>query len=321
MINKKSKIFVSGHKGLVGSAIVRKLKFYGYKNIITISKKRLDLRNQNKVFLFLKKKKPDFIINAAANVGGIAANNTFRADFIYNNIAIQSNLIHSAYKNKIKNLIFLGSSCVYPRKCKQPIKEEYLLSGYLEKTNEPYAIAKISGIKMCESFNHQYNTNYLCLMPSNTFGPNDNYDLNTSHFFPALIRKLIEAKNKKKKSIKLWGTGKAKRELIYVDDVAEACIFFMKKRKIHHSLINIGSEEEKTINDYAKLIAKKINSKIKIKFDKNLKMNGTPRKILNCSLARSYGWKKKTDFEKGLELTLNDFLKSKKNLKKIKSYN
>ncbi len=230
-------------------------------------------------------------------------------------------MIHSAYKNKIKNLIFLGSSCVYPKKCKQPIKEEYLLSGYLEKTNEPYAIAKISGIKMCESFNHQYNTNYLCLMPSNTFGPNDNYDLKTSHFFPALIRKIIEAKNNKKKSIKLWGTGKAKRELIYVDDVAEACIFFMKKKNIKHSLINIGSEEEKTINNYAKLIVKKIDSKIKIKFDKNSKMNGTPRKILNCSLARSYGWKNKTTFEKGLDLTIKDFLRNKKNLKKIKSYN
>ena len=183
------------------------------KNIITVSKQNLDLRDQKRVFSFLKKKKPDYIINAAANVGGIAANNTYRADFIYNNIAIQSNLIHSAFKNKIKNLIFLGSSCVYPKRCKQPIKEEYLLSGYLEKTNEPYAIAKIAGIKMCESFNIQYKTNYLCLMPCNAFGPNDNYDLNTSHFFPALIRKLIEAKNKKEKIITIMGHWKSKKRI------------------------------------------------------------------------------------------------------------
>ena len=319
MINKNSKIFLAGHKGLVGGAIYRKLKESGYKNILIIPKKKLDLRDQKKVFLFLKKKKPKMIINAAATVGGIAANNNFKADFIYNNITIQSNLIHSAFKNNIKNLIFLGSSCVYPRKCKQPIKEEYLLSGYLEKTNEPYAIAKISGIKMCESFNHQYKTNYLCIMPCNAFGPNDNYDLQTSHFFPALIRKIVEATNKRKKSIKLWGTGKVKRELIYVDDIAEACIFFMNK-KVNHSLINVGSEEENTIENFAKLIDKKIKSKIKIKFDKNLKMNGTPRKILDCSRARSYGWKKNISFDKALELTINDFIKSKK-YKKIKSYN
>ncbi len=319
MINKSSKIFLAGHKGLVGGAILRKLKLSGYKNIITISKKKLDLRDQKKVFLFIKKKKPQIIINAAATVGGIVANNSFRADFIYNNISIQSNLIYSAFKNNIKNLIFLGSSCVYPRECKQPIKEEYLLSGYLEKTNEPYAIAKISGIKMCESFNHQYKTSYICLMPCNTFGPNDNYDLKTSHFFPALIRKIIEATKQKKKSITLWGTGKVKRELVYVDDVADACIFFMKK-KTKHSLINIGSEDEQTIATFAKLIAKKIKSKIKIKFDKNVKMNGTPRKILNCSLARSYGWRKKISFDKALDLTIEDFLKNKK-YKKIKSYN
>ena len=318
MINKSSKIFLAGHKGLVGGAIFRILKKRGYKNIITISKKKLDLRDQKKVFLFLKKTKPKIVINAAATVGGIAANNNFRADFIYNNISIQSNLIYSTFKNNIKNLIFLGSSCVYPRECKQPIKEEYLLSGYLEKTNEPYAIAKISGIKMCESFNHQYKTNYLCIMPCNAFGPNDNYDLQTSHFFPALIRKIVEATNKKKKSIKLWGTGKVKRELIYVDDIAEACVFFMNK-KIKHSLINIGSEEENTIQNFSKLIAKKINSRIKINFDKNTKMNGTPRKILDCSLARSYGWKKKTSFDRALDLTIQDFV-SKKKYKKIKSY-
>ncbi len=256
MPNKNSKIFLTGHGGLVGGAIYKQLINKGYKNIITISKKKLDLRNQKKVFDFIKKKKPQFIINAAASVGGIAANNTFKADFIYNNIAIQNNLIHSAFLNGIKNLIFLGSSCVYPRKCKQPIKEEYLLSGPLEKTNEPYAIAKIAGIKMCESYNFQHNTNYLCLMPCNSFGPNDNYDLLTSHFFPALIRRFSDAVKNKKKSIKLWGTGKPKRELIYVDDVANACIFFMHK-KVKHSLINIGSEEESTIKQFVEKVKKK----------------------------------------------------------------
>ena len=319
MISKNSRIYLTGHRGLVGSAILRKLKDSGYKNIITVSKQKLDLRDQKKVFLFLKKSKPKVIINAAATVGGIAANNNFRADFIYNNISIQSNLIYSAFKNKINNLIFLGSSCVYPRNCKQPIKEKYLLSGYLEKTNEPYAIAKISGIKMCESFNHQYRTNYLCIMPCNAFGPNDNYDLKTSHFFPALIRKIIEATSKKKSFVKLWGTGKVKRELIFVDDIADACIFFMNK-KVKHSLINIGSEKENTIKNFAKLIAKKINSKIKIKFDKNLKMSGTPRKILDCSLARSYGWKRKISFDKALEYTIDDYLKNNKQYKKIKTY-
>ena len=226
-------------------------------------------------------------------------------------------MIHSAFKNKINNLIFLGSSCVYPRNCRQPIKEKYLLTGTLEKTNEPYAIAKIAGIKMCESYNFQYNTNYLCLMPCNAFGPNDNYDLQTSHFFPALIRRLVEAKNKKKKSITLWGTGKVKRELMYVDNVAEACVYFMNK-KIKHALVNIGSEEEKTINEYAKLIVKKIRSDTKIKFDNNKEMSGTPRKILDCSLAKSYGWRKKITLDEGLELTLKDFLNKK--TKKIHSY-
>ncbi len=317
MKDKNAKIFVAGHNGLVGSAIIRILKKKGFKKIITASKKKLDLRDQKKVFLFLKKTKPKFIINAAASVGGIAANNKFRADFIYNNVSIQTNLIHSAFKNKIRNLIFLGSSCVYPRNCRQPIKEKYLLTGTLEKTNEPYAIAKIAGIKMCESYNFQYNTNYLCLMPCNAFGPNDNYDLQTSHFFPALIRRLIEAKNKRKKSITLWGTGKVKRELMYVDNVAEACVYFMNK-KIKHALVNIGSEEEKTIHDYAKLIVKKIGSNTRIKFDNNKEMSGTPRKILDCSLAKSYGWKKKITLDEGLEFTIKDFLNKK--TKKIHSY-
>ena len=317
MLNKSTKIFLAGHNGLVGGAILKQLINRGYKNIITISKKKLDLRDQKKVFNFIKVKKPKFIIIAAASVGGIAANNIFKADFIYNNTVIQNNLIHSAFLNGIKNLIFLGSSCVYPRQCKQPIKEEYLLTGPLEKTNEPYAIAKIAGIKMCESYNYQHNTNYLCIMPCNAFGPNDNYDLLTSHFFPALIRRLSDAVNNKKKSIKLWGTGKAKRELIYVDNIADACIFFMNK-KVKHSLINIGSEEESSIRQFVNKVRNKIGKGIQIKFDNNKKMDGTPRKILDCSIARSYGWKKKISFDRGLELTLNDFFKRKGNFRKIK---
>ena len=317
MINKKAKIFLAGHKGLVGGAILRKLINSGYQKIITTSKKKVDLRDQKKVFEFIKKKKPKFIINAAASVGGIAANNTFKADFIYNNISIQNNLIHSAFLNGVKNLIFLGSSCVYPRECKQPIKEDYLLTGPLEKTNEPYAIAKISGIKMCESYNFQHKTNYLCLMPPNTFGPNDNYDLLTSHFFPALIRKLSDAKKNKKKAITLWGTGKVKREFIYVDDIAEACVFFMNK-KTKHSLINIGSEEEFTIKEIAKKVANKIDNKIQIKFDNNKKMDGTPRKILNCSLAKLYGWKKKFNIDDAIEITLDDYFKKKGKFRQIK---
>ena len=226
MLKKKSKIYISGHNGLVGSAILRRLKLQGYKNLLTISKKKLDLTNEKKVFNFIKKNKPEFVINAAAKVGGILDNNSKPAEYIYTNLSIQQNIIHASFKNNVKNLIFLGSSCIYPRDAKQPIKEEYLLSGKLEKTNEPYAIAKIAGIKMCESYNLQYGTNYKCLMPCNLYGPNDNYDLKTSHFFAALISKIHQAKIKNKKKILLWGTGEPKRELMHVDDLADACIFF-----------------------------------------------------------------------------------------------
>ena len=229
MINLKSKIYVAGHNGLVGSAILRKLKSKGYKNIIFRDRKKLDLKDQKKVFQFLKKKKPDFIFIAAAKVGGIYSNNKYKAEYIFDNLAIQSNIIHSAYLCGIKNLIFLGSSCVYPRNSKQPIKENYLLSGILEGTNDAYAIAKIAGIKMCESYNDQYKTNYKCLMPTNTFGPNDNYDKLNSHMFPALIRKAHDVRINSKKEFILWGNGLAERELIYVDDLADACIYFMKK--------------------------------------------------------------------------------------------
>ena len=309
MINKNSKIFVAGHNGLVGSAIVRKLKKKGYRNIITINKSKLDLTNEIKVLNFLKKKKPNFIFIAAAKVGGIYSNDKYKAEFIYSNLSIQNNLIHAAYKCNINDLIFLGSSCVYPKFSKQPIKETYLLTGELEKTNEPYAIAKIAGIKMCESYNFQYKTNYKCLMPTNTFGPNDNYHSLNSHFFPALIKKIHKVKEKKKDTLILWGNGNPKRELIFVDDLADACIFFMKK-KIKEPLINIGSGKDFTIKDYAKILLKIINpgKKVKILFDKT-KPNGTLRKVLNVNLAKKYGWKAKTDIEKAIRITYQDYLK------------
>ena len=303
MINKNSKIFVAGHNGLVGSSVVRRLKYFGFKKIITATRKQLDLRNQKKVEFFFKKNFIDAVINAAGTVGGIYANNTFKADFIYDNLSIQNNIINSSYINKIKNLIFLGSSCIYPRDSKQPIKEEFLLKGPLEKTNEPYAIAKIAGIKMCESYNFQYKTNYKCLMPCNLYGPNDNFDLVTSHFLPAIILKIYLAKIKKKKQIILWGTGEPKRELMYVDDLADACIFFLRK-KTKETLINVGSSLEMSINDYAKSIVKKLGIDVNLKFDKS-KPDGTPRKIIDSSIAKKYGWRHKIDFSKGLDLTLN----------------
>ncbi len=307
-INKNSKIYVAGHKGLVGSAIVRRLKFNNYKNILTVDRKYLDLSDQKKVYQFLRKNKPKAIIIAAAKVGGIAANNKYRADFIHENLIIQSNLIHGAFLNKINNLIFLGSSCVYPRNCKQPIKEEYLLKGGLEYTNEPYAIAKIAGIKMCENYNLQYKTNYKSLMPTNTYGPGDNYNSETSHFFSAIIKKVYEAKIKNKKTITLWGTGKVKRELIYVDDLADACIFFMLK-KTKETLINIGSGKDFTIKEYANFIIKSLNLNIKIKYDKS-KPNGTPRKLLDISLAKKYGWFPKISLKEGFIRAYTSFVSS-----------
>jgi GDP-L-fucose synthase len=306
MINKKSLIFVTGHKGLVGSAVVRRLNYYGYKNILNIEKKKLDLRNQQKVFSFFKKNKIDAVINAAGKVGGIYANNKYKADFIYDNLAIQNNVIHACFQNKVKSLIFLGSSCIYPRNSKQPIKENYLLTGELEKTNEPYAIAKIAGIKMCQSYNFQYKTNYKCLMPCNLYGPNDNYDVKTSHFFPALIVKAIEAKKNKKKNFILWGSGKPKRELMYVDDLADACVYFINK-KTKESLINIGTGNDRSVLNYAKFILKKMNLRCKIVLDRS-KSDGTPRKIIDSSIANKYGWYPKINLDLGFSLTIQGYL-------------
>ncbi len=308
MIKKNSKIFLAGHGGLVGSSILNRLKFFGFRNIVTINKKKLNLINQKDVFAFLKKNKPDIVINAAARVGGIFANNKYKAEFIYENLSIQNNIIHGCFLNKIKNLIFLGSSCAYPKNCKQPIKEDYLLTGLLEKTNEPYAIAKISGIKMCESYNFQYKTNYKCLMPANTYGPNDNYDTENSHFFPAIINKVYLAKVSNKKFITLWGSGLAKRELIYVDDIADACIYFMHKNT-KEVLINIGTGKAMTILQYAKFVINELNPNLKIRFDKS-KPDGTPIKVLDITLAKKYGWYPKTNLKTGFKLTYKSFLEA-----------
>ena len=312
MIDHKSKIFVAGHKGLVGSAILRRLKKKGFKNILIAGRSKLDLTNQSKVYSFIKKEKPNFIFIAAAKVGGIYSNNKYPAEFMYNNLTIQSNLIHAAYLCDIKNLIFLGSSCVYPRLCEQPIKEQYLLNGELEKTNEAYAIAKIAGIKMCESYNRQYKTNYKCLMPTNTFGPNDSYDPLNSHFFPSLIRKVHEIRVKNKKELILWGNGSPKREVIYVDDIADACIHFMNK-KFRETVINIGTGKDFSINEYAKIILNLIipHKKIKIRYDKS-KPNGTPRKVMDVALADKYGWKSKINLNEAIRLTYSDYLLKKR---------
>tara|TARA_Y100000590_G_scaffold465589_1_gene638313 strand:+ start:984 stop:1922 length:939 start_codon:yes stop_codon:yes gene_type:complete len=310
MKNKNSKIFLAGHKGLVGSAVYRKLVKLNYKKIITIDKKKLDLTNQQKVFKYLKKTKPNIVIICSAKVGGIKANNIYRAQFIYENLAIQNNLIHGSFLAGVKKLIFLGSSCVYPKLSKQPIKEEYLLTSELEETNEPYAIAKISGIKLCESYNKQYKTNYISLMPTNTFGPNDSYDLQNSHFIPALIRKIYEAKKKKKNFLYLWGTGNAKREILHVDDLADAIVYFMNK-KINHDYLNIGSDFEKSINEYAKILMKIAGANLKIKYV-GPGYDGTPRKKLNTNLAKKYGWKPKIPLVYALKKTYEEYSKLRK---------
>ena len=308
MISRLDKIFLAGHNGMVGSSILKILKKKNYKNIITKEKKELNLLDQKKVFDFLKKKKPKNMIIAAAKVGGIYANNKFKSQFLYENLQIQSNLIHGAYISGVKNLIFLGSSCIYPNNFKKTIKENNLLSGPLEMTNDAYAIAKIAGLKMCEFYSNNYNLNYKTLMPTNLYGPYDNYDLKTSHFLPALIKKIYLAKKNGEKKIILWGNGKSLREVMFVDDLAEACIFFLKiKTKDTH--INIGSGYEKSIKDFAKIIMKYFDVKLEIKYDYS-KPNGTFRKKLNLKKAQNYGWKAKFNFNLGLDLTIKSFLKT-----------
>ncbi len=307
MVNK-SKIYIAGHKGMIGSAILKTFSKNKKFNLIYEDKKKLDLTDQSKVFKYLKKIKPDGVIIAAAKVGGIVANNSHRAPFIYENISIQSNIIHGSYLAGVKNLIFLGSSCIYPKFAEQPIKEKYLLSNYLEKTNEPYAIAKIAGLKLCENYSSHYKLNYKTLMPCNAYGENDNYDLNSSHFLPALVKKIVEAIRKKKDYITLWGNGKALRELIFSDDIALACKFFLEK-KTKSKIFNIGTGLEYSVEQYAKLIMKHLNVNLRIIYDKT-KPNGTHRKLLDTSLAKKSGWKSKTSFEKGISIVINDYLKN-----------
>ena len=293
---------------MVGSSLIRLFEKKGYSNLLTRTKKQLNLLDQQKTYAFLKKQKPDAIIIAAARVGGIRANNEYRADFIFQNLQIQNNLIHGSYLAGVKKLIFLGSSCIYPRDCKQPIKEEYLLTGPLEQTNEPYAIAKIAGLKMIENYNRQYKTNYICLMPCNLYGPNDNYDLNTSHFLPALLNKCMNVKKNNLNFVEIWGDGKALREVMFVDDLADATFFFLKK-KISHHLINIGTGNEYSILEYCEILSKKIGLNVKIKFNRS-KPNGTPRKILDNSISKKYGWKYKVNLSEGLDKTINDYKKN-----------
>ena len=306
IIKRTDNIYLAGHTGLVGKAVFKKLKEKGFKKIIVRKKTQLDLKNQKKTFEFLNKIKPKIVIICAAKVGGIKANSNKRADFLIDNLEIQNNLIHGSFKNKVKNLIFLGSSCVYPSNISKPINEEMLLKGPLEKTNEPYAIAKIAGIKLCQSFNKQYKTNYRCLMPCNIFGLSDNYNLDSSHFIPAILKKFFLA-SKNNKIVKLWGTGNVLREVMYADDLADAIVFFMNK-KTNHMIINIGTNIEKTIKEFTKSIIKTLELKIKVKFNNDKRLNGVMRKKLDLSLAKKYGWKYKTSFDDAIRFTYNDLI-------------
>ncbi len=300
-LSRNSKIYVAGHNGMVGSAICRKLESLGYKNLIKESSNKLDLRNSLETEHFFKSKNPEFVFLAAAKVGGILANSTYKADFIYDNIMIQNNVIHCAHKYKVEKLLFLGSSCIYPKKSKQPIKEEYLLSGYLEPTNEPYAIAKIAGLKMCEYYREQYGSNFISAMPTNLYGPNDNFNLETSHVFAALIRKFHEAKIQNHSEVKLWGTGAPKREFLHVDDLADALVFLMKIYN-SSSIINIGTGEDISITDLAKKIQKVVGYKGIINWDKSMP-DGTFRKWLDVTKINDLGWKANTSLLKGIEMT------------------
>ncbi len=303
---KNAKIYVAGHRGMVGSALLRNLQSKGYTNIITRTRSELNLLEQKAVHTFLKQEQPAYIFLAAARVGGIHANNTYRADFIYENLAVQANVIHGAHLAGIGRLCFLGSSCIYPRDCPQPIKEEYLLTGPLEPTNEPYAIAKIAGIKMCESYNRQYGTQYVSVMPTNLYGPNDNYDLNNSHVLPALIRKAHEAKLRGDRELVVWGSGKPMREFLYVDDMADACVFLMTSA-ITEGLFNLGTGQDVTIRGLAETVMNVVGFQGQIVFDGS-KPDGSPRKLLDVDRMRALGWQAKTTLRDGIARSYADFL-------------
>ena len=304
----QAKIYIAGHRGMVGSAIHRALEARGYRNILTRRSSELDLRNQAEVEKFFREEKPDYVFLAAAKVGGIHANNVYRADFIYENLMIQNNVIHQSYVNGVKKLLFLGSSCIYPKLAPQPLREEYLLTGLLEYTNEPYAIAKIAGIKMCESYRIQYGCDFISVMPTNLYGPNDNYDLNNSHVLPALLRKFHEAKQEGKQEVVVWGSGSPKREFLHADDLADACLYLMD----HYSdagLINIGTGEDLSIRELAEMIARITGFEGKIVWDSS-KPDGTPRKLMDVSKLHRQGWHHKIELEEGIRMVYEPFRNS-----------
>ncbi|HYG38901.1 MAG TPA: GDP-L-fucose synthase [Cytophagales bacterium] len=303
-MDKKSKIYVAGHRGMVGSAILRRLESEGFTNIVYKTSSELDLTNQLAVKEFFEAERPRYVFLAAAKVGGILANNTYRGQFIYENLMIQNNIIHQSYLNKVEKLLFLGSSCIYPKLAPQPLNEEYLLSGTLESTNEPYAIAKIAGIKMCEAYRDQYGCNFISAMPTNLYGPNDNYDLNTSHVLPALIRKFHEAKESGNAEVTVWGTGNPQREFLHVDDLAEACLFLMKSYN-EREFVNVGTGEDITIKELAYLIKEAVGFKGDLKWDTS-KPDGTPRKLMDVSKINRLGWKYQISLKEGIEKVVSE---------------
>jgi GDP-L-fucose synthase len=303
-MQKDSKIYIAGHRGMAGSAILRKLQKEGFQNLVLRTSQELDLRNQQAVAHFFETEKPEYVFLAAAKVGGILANNTYRADFIYENICIQTNVIHEAYKNRVKKLLFLGSSCIYPKFAQQPIKEEYLLQGALEYTNEPYAIAKIAGIKMCQAYREQHGCNFISVMPTNLYGIGDNYDLQNSHVMAALIRKFWEAKQQHKPFVEIWGTGTPRREFLYADDLADACYFLMQNYN-SPEIINIGTGEDISIKDLALLIKDIIQYEGELKFDTS-KPDGTPRKLLDVTKIHQLGWKHQIELREGIATTVQE---------------
>ncbi|ARP44340.1 GDP-L-fucose synthase 1 [Geobacillus thermodenitrificans] len=307
-MNKDAKIYVAGHRGLVGSAILRKLQADGYTNLVYRTSQELDLRDRNQVDKFFEEEKPEYVFLAAAKVGGIVANNEYPADFIRDNLMIQTNVIDAAYRNGVKKLLFLGSTCIYPKFAPQPLKEEYLLTGELEPTNEPYAIAKIAGIKMCQSYNRQYGTKYISVMPTNLYGPNDNFDLHTSHVLPALIRKFHEAKVNNAPYVEVWGTGTPRREFLHSDDLADACVFLMKNYE-DNEIINIGVGEDISIKELAEKIKNVVGYQGEIKFD-TTKPDGTPRKLVDVSKINALGWKASISLDEGLQKVYQWFLEN-----------
>ena len=307
-MNKSEKIYIAGHRGMVGSAILRKLKAEGFNNIIVRTSSELDLRNQQAVNDFFAAENPDYVFLAAAKVGGIQANNVYRADFIYENMMIQSNVIHAAYVQKVKKLMFLGSSCIYPKLAPQPLKEEYLLTGLLESTNEPYAIAKIAGIKMCDAYRAQYGCNFISVMPTNLYGPNDNYDLTNSHVLPALLRKFHEARINNAPEVMMWGTGSPRREFLHADDLAAACYFLMQNYN-EEGLVNVGTGEDVTIKELALLVKEIVGFKGEIKHDLS-KPDGTPRKLMDVGKLHNRGWKHTIGLREGIEKVYKEFVKT-----------